>query len=114
MTRERLLGRDRRYVTRGQPFGSEAWRTKVARKLDLEHTFRPRKKPPDNIVKIPGCELVRLPFRRSFPAVIRVSKLFADPSNESPAHYSRQDRTCNKDANIRPGIHGKVRWVSEV
>ena len=48
----------RRSVTRGQPFGSEAWRTKVARKLGLEHTFRPRgrprKKPPANTAKTPG------------------------------------------------------------
>jgi putative transposase len=48
----------RRCVTRGQPFGSEAWRTKVARKLGLEHTFRPRgrprKKPPANTAKTPG------------------------------------------------------------
>ena len=48
----------RRSVNRGQPFGTEAWRTKVARKLGLEHTFRPRgrprKKPPANTVESPS------------------------------------------------------------
>ncbi|HUE17703.1 MAG TPA: transposase [Planctomycetaceae bacterium] len=40
----------RRCVTRGQPFGGDAWRRKVARQHGLEHTFRsrgrPRKNPP--------------------------------------------------------------------
>ncbi len=48
----------RRSVNRGQPFGTEAWRTKIARKLGLEHTFRPRgrprKKPPANTVESPS------------------------------------------------------------
>jgi putative transposase len=35
----------RRSVNRGQPFGSEGWQAKVARKLDLEHTFRPLGRP---------------------------------------------------------------------
>ena len=42
----------RRSVTRGQPFGGEAWRAKVVRQLGLEHTIRPRgrprKRPPSN------------------------------------------------------------------
>ena len=41
----------RRSVARGQPYGPDAWTTKVAKQLDLEHTFRPRgrprKTPPD-------------------------------------------------------------------
>lgn len=35
----------RRSVQRGQPFGGEAWRLKVARQLGLEHTIRPRGRP---------------------------------------------------------------------
>jgi putative transposase len=35
----------RRSVTRGQPFGGDAWRRKVTRQLGLEHTFRPRGRP---------------------------------------------------------------------
>jgi putative transposase len=42
----------RRCVLRGQPFGGDRWRSKVARQLGLEHTFRPRgrpkKQPPSN------------------------------------------------------------------
>jgi putative transposase len=42
----------RRCVSRGQPFGGGAWRRRVARRLRLEHTFRPRgrprKKPPSS------------------------------------------------------------------
>ena len=40
-----------RSVRRGQPFGSETWRTAVAARLGLESTFRPRgrpRKPPEN------------------------------------------------------------------
>jgi putative transposase len=35
----------RRCVTRGQPFGDDAWQRKVARQHGLEHTFRPRGRP---------------------------------------------------------------------
>ena len=35
----------RRSVVRGQPFGNEAWCTKVAKQLGLEHTYRPRGRP---------------------------------------------------------------------
>jgi putative transposase len=35
----------RRSVNRGQPFGSELWRAKVARRLGLDHTLRPRGRP---------------------------------------------------------------------
>jgi putative transposase len=35
----------RRSVVRGQPFGSEKWTTKVARRMDLEFTLRPRGRP---------------------------------------------------------------------
>jgi putative transposase len=35
----------RRSVQRGQPFGGQAWKLKVARQLGLEHTFRPRGRP---------------------------------------------------------------------
>ncbi|MCI0363232.1 MAG: transposase [Phycisphaerales bacterium] len=35
----------RRSVTRGQPFGGDAWRKKVTRQLGLEHTIRPRGRP---------------------------------------------------------------------
>lgn len=35
----------RRCLTRGQPYGSDAWTTKVAHQLGLEHTFRPRGRP---------------------------------------------------------------------
>jgi putative transposase len=35
----------RRSVQRGQPFGGEAWQAKFARRLGLEHTFRPRGRP---------------------------------------------------------------------
>ena len=39
-----------RSFRRGQPYGSDAWTTKVAHQLGLEHTFRPRgrpRKPPE-------------------------------------------------------------------
>ena len=36
----------RRSIARGQPFGGEAWQKRVARQLGLEHTFRPRGRPP--------------------------------------------------------------------
>lgn len=32
-------------VQRGQPFGNEAWQAKMARQLNLQHTFRPRGRP---------------------------------------------------------------------
>jgi putative transposase len=35
----------RRSVTRGQPFGGDAWCAKVAKQLGLEHTYRPRGRP---------------------------------------------------------------------
>jgi putative transposase len=35
----------RRSVERGQPYGSEAWQQKTARKMGLESTFRPRGRP---------------------------------------------------------------------
>jgi putative transposase len=35
----------RRCVTRGQPYGGEKWRSRVTRRLGLEHTFRPRGRP---------------------------------------------------------------------
>jgi putative transposase len=43
--REAELAALRTCVVRGQPFGDEAWQRKVARKLGLEHTFRPRGRP---------------------------------------------------------------------
>jgi putative transposase len=41
-----------RSVARGQPYGSDAWRSKVTRQLGLEHTFRPRGRPK----KLPTAE----------------------------------------------------------
>jgi putative transposase len=35
----------RRSIVRGQPFGGDRWQAKIARQLDLEHTFRPRGRP---------------------------------------------------------------------
>jgi len=35
----------RRSVHRGQPFGSEIWQARVAKELELEHTFRPLGRP---------------------------------------------------------------------
>lgn len=35
----------RQSVIRGQPYGSEAWQQKTARKMGLESTFRPRGRP---------------------------------------------------------------------
>jgi REP-associated tyrosine transposase len=35
----------RRSVLRGQPFGSEAWQKRTAKKLDLEYTFRTQGRP---------------------------------------------------------------------
>jgi putative transposase len=35
----------RRSVNRGQPFGSELWQAKIARRFGLEHTLRPRGRP---------------------------------------------------------------------
>lgn len=34
-----------RSIARGQPFGTEAWSSKVTSRLGLEHTFRPRGRP---------------------------------------------------------------------
>lgn len=42
---EAELAAVRRSVVRGQPLGDDAWRTKTARRLGLEHTFRPRGRP---------------------------------------------------------------------
>jgi putative transposase len=42
---EAELAAIRRSITRGQPFGSDAWREKVTQQLGLEHTFRPRGRP---------------------------------------------------------------------
>jgi putative transposase len=36
----------RRSVARGQPYGSEAWQQKTAKRLGLGYTFRPRGRPP--------------------------------------------------------------------
>jgi putative transposase len=47
---EAELAAIRQCVTRGQPYGGDAWREKVARQMGLEHTFRPRgrpRKPPE-------------------------------------------------------------------
>jgi putative transposase len=38
----------RRSIQRGQPYGGDAWQTKVTRQLNLEHTFRPRGRPRKN------------------------------------------------------------------
>lgn len=35
----------RRSIARGQPYGGDAWQSKVTRQLNLEHTFRPRGRP---------------------------------------------------------------------
>jgi REP-associated tyrosine transposase len=35
----------RRSIQRGQPYGADAWQAKVARQLNLEHTFRPPGRP---------------------------------------------------------------------
>ena len=35
----------RQSVLRGQPYGSEAWQQKTAKRLGLESTFRPRGRP---------------------------------------------------------------------
>ena len=35
----------RRCVVRGQPYGGDSWRSKVARQLGLEFTLRPRGRP---------------------------------------------------------------------
>jgi putative transposase len=40
------LGRLRLSVTRGAPFGNEAWVTRTARELNLQHTLRPEGRPP--------------------------------------------------------------------
>jgi putative transposase len=45
---EAELATIRRCVTRGQPFGGDTWRRKVARQHGLEHTFRSRGRPPKN------------------------------------------------------------------
>ncbi len=42
---EAQLSALRRSVQRGQPFGGEAWRGKVARQMGLEHTLRPVGRP---------------------------------------------------------------------
>ncbi len=42
---EAELAAIRRSVARGQPFGGDAWRVKVAKQLGLEHTFRPQGRP---------------------------------------------------------------------
>lgn len=36
----------RESVRRGRPFGADKWQAKIARQLDLQHTFRPRGRPP--------------------------------------------------------------------
>lgn len=33
-------------VQRGRPLGSEAWQKRTAKRLGLQHTFRPRGRPP--------------------------------------------------------------------
>ncbi len=38
----------RRCVTRGQPYGSAGWMQRVARRLGLEGTFRPRGRPKES------------------------------------------------------------------
>jgi len=38
----------RESVRRGRPYGAAKWQTKTARKLSLEHTFRPRGRPSKN------------------------------------------------------------------
>lgn len=35
----------RRSIVRGQPYGGDAWQTKIAKQLGLEHTFRLRGRP---------------------------------------------------------------------
>ncbi len=35
----------RRSVVRGRPFGGEAWSAKIAKQLNLQHTYRPRGRP---------------------------------------------------------------------
>ena len=35
----------RRSVNRGRPFGAEAWVTRIAKRLGLESTLRPRGRP---------------------------------------------------------------------
>ena len=42
---EAELAAIRRCIARGRPFGGEAWQTKVAQQLNLQHTFRPRGRP---------------------------------------------------------------------
>ena len=42
---EAELAAIRRSITRGQPFGGDQWQQKVARRLSLEHTFRPPGRP---------------------------------------------------------------------
>ena len=39
------LGALRTSVRRGRPFGDDAWQRKIARRLGLQHTFRPRGRP---------------------------------------------------------------------
>ena len=55
---EAELAAIRTCARRGQPFGGDAWRTKVSRQLGLEHTLRPRGRPrilpaPDAIANAP-------------------------------------------------------------
>lgn len=42
---KRELAALRTSVQRGQPFGAPTWQQKMARRLNLEHTFRPRGRP---------------------------------------------------------------------
>ena len=35
----------RRSLTRGQPYGADAWTNKITKQLGLQHTFRPRGRP---------------------------------------------------------------------
>jgi hypothetical protein len=56
----------RRSVQRGQPFGGEAWRLKVARQLSLEYTFRARGRPKKQTLAEPATEYVTsVPFNSS-------------------------------------------------
>jgi len=43
--RERALAEVRAALTRGRPFGSDAWMNRIARRLGLESTLRPRGRP---------------------------------------------------------------------
>lgn len=49
----------RRSIQRGQPYGGDAWQAKVARQLNLEHTFRPRGRPKKNDTQIKPTQPTR-------------------------------------------------------